>query len=383
MSFHCNLCGASGLEKIHALDTASITQQRTAHIQETALWFCTACGHTITEPLKNVEDYYSLQYNFLTGSEDEDHLLKVVGEEKIFRSDYQADILSQAVDLQPGMRILDFGCAKAATLKKLLQRLAIVPFVFDVSDMYQPFWNTFVPAQNQATHTIPEPWRGTMDVVCSFFCLEHVVDPVAILRTKFELLKEGGSCYFVVPNFHTNIADLLVLEHVNHFAPCSLRYALEKAGFSGIAIDGAAQPGWIMVKAVRKNSHSAPAFPPRVEVDAAAHISRATAHYWQQTTRKLKDFRADSGKPIAIYGAGFYGTYAAFHLNPAVTVACFVDQNSFLQGTTYLEKPVLAPAQLPEGITQLLVALNPAYAKATVAAMDMWKGRGLHYEFIF
>ena len=81
--------------------------------------------------------------------------------------------------------------------------------------------------------------------------LEHVPDPLPILRRVRELLGPGGWIAVKVPNapsqrlketlrgalqprYRPRIADNLV--HVNHFSAGSLRLALERAGFSRIVL---------------------------------------------------------------------------------------------------------------------------------------------------
>lgn len=382
MSFTCNVCASDTLAHLYTLDDSAVDSLRSTGAQETRIGFCTTCGHTITEPLKNVEEFYDKSYNILTGSEDEDQLLKIVDGIKIFRSDFQVDTLMKAVDFRPGMRVLDYGCAKAATLKKLLAKCAVTPFTFDVSDNYRPFWEGTIAPENQATHHLPASWNGTMDVVYSFFCLEHVAEPVAAMKAKFDLLKEGGTCYFVVPNFHTNVADVLVLDHINHFAECSLHYAMALAGFSHIHIDGTTQAGWWIVNAQRSGTATA-TLPSPTEITQASESAHRITRYWKTITDGIEQLSVAAGTHTAIYGAGFYGTYAALHLPKSVAIDCFIDANSFLQGTTHLGKAVLAPAQLPANVTKLLVALNPAHARKTMAAIDAWKSRDLSYEFIF
>ena len=81
--------------------------------------------------------------------------------------------------------------------------------------------------------------------------LEHIPEPVGLLRTLFALLEPGGVLVIKVPNgraqrwkewvkarilpaYRPTLADNLV--HVNHFGPRSLRCALEAAGFDDVEI---------------------------------------------------------------------------------------------------------------------------------------------------
>jgi SAM-dependent methyltransferase len=85
--------------------------------------------------------------------------------------------------------------------------------------------------------------------------LEHIPDPIAMLRKARDVLTPGGWLAVKVPcgpaqaakerirariyrGYHPRLADNLV--HVNHFSVRSFGFALERAGFSNIRIDIAA-----------------------------------------------------------------------------------------------------------------------------------------------
>ena len=85
--------------------------------------------------------------------------------------------------------------------------------------------------------------------------LEHIPDPVRMLRTAARLTEPGGWIAVKVPcgpsqlrkervraalrrDYRATIADNLV--HVNHFSPRALRLALERAGFTNVAVKPAA-----------------------------------------------------------------------------------------------------------------------------------------------
>jgi hypothetical protein len=83
-----------------------------------------------------------------------------------------------------------------------------------------------------------------------------------------------------------------------------------------------------------------------------------------------------------VYGAGFYGNFVAASLAHPASIACFVDQNPHLQGRQVMDRPVLAPADLPAGLRAVVVGLNPRAARPIIAAIDAWKGRDLDLFFL-
>ena len=93
------------------------------------------------------------------------------------------------------------------------------------------------------------------DVVVINHVLEHVPDPLSLLREARRILKDDGVVVVGVPNFGSIMAAVLRErwpslcpgEHLWHFAPSTLRRALGRAGFRVVhfeARDNHAASGW-------------------------------------------------------------------------------------------------------------------------------------------
>ncbi len=332
----------------------------------TEAFHCAVCQHVQTSPLPDLAAYYDTTYQILVGSEEEDQLYAVVGDRRVFRTEHQVETLLRLVEVPRDARVLDFGCAKAATLKALCERRSDVqPYVFDVSEMYRGFWEKFVPAENQATYQPRPEWLSRFDVVTSFFALEHVADPRAVLAQAASLLCPGGVFYGIVPNLFTNTADLVVADHVNHFTGPSLRQLCTAAGLALEKADDTAHTGaWVFV--ARKTP---PISRLAVEEPLAARVQELAA-YWRGFGERVRAFELEHpAVPAAIYGAGFYGTFITTQLERPEAVTCFLDQNPHRQKQTLLDKPILAPERLPPEVRVVYVGLNPAHARATIQAV--------------
>src|SRR5258706_4979627 len=153
----CLVCG-SGLELLYESPRAiSFTSAQLPVEASLRVASCRACGHVQTQPVPTIESYYDTAYNFHVASADEDDLYVSEHGRNIYRSEHQARVVEQRTDLSRPLRVLDFGCGKARTLRRLTQEhSAIIPHVFDVSATYAPFWDGFVAKERQASYQVPD-----------------------------------------------------------------------------------------------------------------------------------------------------------------------------------------------------------------------------------
>ena len=382
----CNVCGTRlGVPIYESAENGSITTMNKLIPGRTRVFFCEACGHLQTSELPNLAEYYAHEYEVNLGSEEDDQLYKLIDGRPVYRADHQAAVLQSKVAFFPGCRVLDYGCAKAPTLRKTVAaNMGIEPFLFDVTDKYIPFWKRFPKPPQWSIHQPDPAWHGTMDVVLSFYALEHVSDLDAAICNVKALLRKGGTFYFLVPNVYANVADFIVADHINHFSRSSLHGLLERHEFDSIEIDDTAHDAAFVVKARLASDPGAP----RSAVSSALDKSRAAvsdmARYWQSVAGRIRHFE-DSIRPagvVAIYGAGFYGNFIASVLRQFDQVRCFVDQNRFLQGNAINGRPILAPESLPDDVTHVFVGLNPRIAESTIGSLKCWNGRQLEFFFL-
>jgi SAM-dependent methyltransferase len=348
----------------------------------TRVYFDDASGHLQTAPLLNAANYYDTDYKILLNSAEEDQLYEVRDGQPFYRTAHQLEVLQQKVSLPHGARVLDYGCAKGAMMKLLCNaRPDVKPHLFDVSEMYRPFWQELSLPENQATYEVPLAWENRFDLVMSFFVFEHIEAPIDAWRQIGNLLKPGGMFYGVVPNTLTNTADFIVVDHPNHFSELSLRYALTRAGFFVEKIDAAAHRGALLVVA-RRVENSVPFVPVAGEVAALREQYEAIATTWRGLSERVQHFESENKGRAAIYGSGFYGTFLSTCLQNWENVACFLDQNPFQQGKVLRERPVLAPESLPADVRFIYVGLNPAIARETMMKSVLAQRHDLQYFFL-
>lgn len=338
------------------------------------VFLCERCSHLQTPALEDAARFYDVGYKILAQSQELDQVYEIGPGDLVYRSQHQAVTLQRQLTLAPGAAVLEYGAGKAATLRHLAgARPDLELYAFDVSRDYVRYWDTFLPAERQATYELPAAWDGKFDAVCAFFVLEHLESPRRELRTLRRLLKPSGVLYAVVPDVLANYGDFLVAEHVNHFNARSLRELARREQFGSITIDAKShQAALILMSRPNGGVDAGPSIPGEM-----VERAKALADFWRAYLQRLRAFEAAHGRqgPSAIYGAGFYGAYLLSCLWFPEQVACFVDRNTLLQGGSWHDRPVVAPEALAEDVRTVYAGVNPLRAKAILAGVPSWERR--------
>ena len=376
----CNVCQTKLNNLLYeAPSDQSLTSLCELRKEKVKVWLCSSCGHLNSEALLNTKDYYESEYRIMLNQDDEDYIYEVKDKQIIYRTAHEIDTLLAKLDVPKGSRILDYGCAKALIPRRLISiRSDLQVYLFDVSSMYVTYWQKFLSADRWAIHEIPKDWLGSFEVVTSFFALEHIPDPINTVRKVAALLNKDGVFYGIVPNTFDNIADFIVIDHVNHFTDCSLFALLRAAGFHNITIDATAHRGALVFTA-RKGSH----FSVSPSLENSLQASKQLADYWSRLGKSLITSESEyTGLPSAIYGSGFYGAYILSVLKKPENINYFLDANPFQQGKILFKRVVLNPSKLPEDIQLLYIGLDPNIARASVAEMDWLYNRNIKLIFL-
>jgi 2-polyprenyl-3-methyl-5-hydroxy-6-metoxy-1,4-benzoquinol methylase len=385
-AFKCNVCQSPLNLKIYdSGDSLSLTSLCTTHLGKTEVYACSCCTHAQSVAIQQIDEFYDKDYNILVNSEEEDQVYKATKGNVVYRTDHQVRTMLERLELKPGTRILDYGCAKSGTMRVLSTKLPDLDiFLFDVSERYRPFWKKFIPRENTATYSIPPNWNTSFDLVTSLFSLEHIDRPSVSLSDINHLLKDDGILYGIVPSFEANIADLIVVDHVNHFTRQSLSFALYQSGFEILEISDTAHKGAFVFRArkarIKDESASAPCDITSKSIDAACKIGA----FWQKAGTRIQDFERElpPNAVVALYGGGFYGTFIVSWLSHPERIQYIIDQNVFLHGRKIHGVPVIRPDELPRDVNTIFVGLNPNSAKQILQDINSFKDRDFLYFLI-
>lgn len=376
MNVTCKICRNDIATPGLNFSSPSITSVKGLVDSPLELFFCKACGHVQNEFAVNIEEYYADNYRISLESSDFDQLYEVVDGKDIYRTEYQARLIEKKVDIPENAKVLDFGAAKAHSLKQLCRlRGDIIPFVYDVGDSYQTLWDEFLPRDNQAVKTIPQNWDHSFDLITSHFVFEHLAEPLTVARELRKLLKPDGTLFISVPDALSNIGDYLTVDHLHHYSAKSLCYLLSDAGFQIESFDEVSFRGAFVVTATvhagNKDTESKAC--DIVSIERA--LDRLTLF-----NSKIIDLCKNSqsiSPDTAIFGAGFYGTYIYSKLRILNKISCFVDNNKHLAGGTFWDLPIYNQDNIPDTIDTVLIGVNPEKASEIVESISSFHSKRL------
>ncbi len=384
---NCNICEIKLTKNIYNSEsTKSLTSLCTLYDGPTQVFFCQECGHVQSVEIANIDEYYKSDYDILVESEEEDQIYEMINGQPLYRTEHQVSTLLKKIDLPSGTKILDYGCAKSSTMRELKNRNPKVEVhLFDVSERYISFWRKFLSEDHWETYVIPSAWDGMFDVVTSFFSLEHMAHPQDALRQIFRVTKMNGIFYGVIPNVFSNTADMVVVDHVNHFTAISLTHLLHNNGFEVIELDDVSHRGALVFKARKvKNLSIVEEVTKSNKLQDLFKKVNEVAKFWQDIGAKVKDFELSiqNNDQVAIYGAGFYGAFITSCLKHPEKISFIIDQSPFLQGRKVNGITVIPPNELPQEIKVVLVGFNPAHARRLINEISEFSNRQLTFFFL-
>jgi 2-polyprenyl-3-methyl-5-hydroxy-6-metoxy-1,4-benzoquinol methylase len=156
---------------------------------------------------------------------------------------FKSNLLPPLPPAQPGRHLLEIGCAHGERLH-YLRTLGWNVQGVEFSDMAASrAREKGLPCITSSIEDCSWP-EGSFDVIIMSMVLEHLSDPLSILRRVNRLLKPGGRLLLSVPNingiearlFGSYAYTLQVPTHLAHFTPKTLSRMLSEAGFDDLEV---------------------------------------------------------------------------------------------------------------------------------------------------
>ncbi|MFH1710670.1 MAG: class I SAM-dependent methyltransferase [bacterium] len=208
---------------------------------------CIKCGFIHANPIPTTEElneYYNKSFYQKTKP---DYLEKTKKELPYWQMMYQDKMATLNKHIKKkNKRILDIGCS-GGFFPKYFQDNGWKAVGIEPSPVAANY------AKKQSLEVIEKLFEevdlkkiGKFDAIHMAFVLEHVRDPITLLKRAYQLLNKGGIICVESPNDFNPLQNILktklhkkpywvcLLDHINYFTPISLTKLLKKVGFKVI-----------------------------------------------------------------------------------------------------------------------------------------------------
>ena len=238
---HCWICGS---EKLRLVKPANFSEHLTsnsfaitdsAYGVTAAIYQCASCEFLQCSDLAEVLPFYEklVDSSYEAGREQ--------------RSSQARKVLEVAQELQPSGRLLDIGAGSGMLVEQAIQ-MGYRAEGIEPSEWLQQL----AQRRNLPVHlgTFPHPAvPKQFDIITLIDVIEHVSDPLTLLRNIATSLSDNGIAMVVTPDVGSIAARILGwkwwhfrVAHIGYFNKRSLLSALNRAGMRPVII---CRPGWV------------------------------------------------------------------------------------------------------------------------------------------
>ena len=286
------------------------------------------------------------------------------------RSGVLLDGLISTLALPDEGAILDVGCGNGSLLQQFHLR--------------RPKWKLYGHEQSEQREEILhlpgvqgfysgklDSIERKFDLIIMTYVIEHLTDPVGVLKQLVKLLHEDGQIVIHTSSFEDNPFDLMVCDHCSHFTPETLEFLAAQAGLQVTAKTDPWLAKEIGITACKSTSQQ-----PLVQIENNMKSIVSALNWLEQLTRKAK--QAASRQEIGIFGTAVAGTWLAASLEETTF---FVDEDPSKQGRSHMGLPIIGPADVPQDAaiimgfnnelgTRIARRLNDCYPKMNFIIPD-------------
>jgi 2-polyprenyl-3-methyl-5-hydroxy-6-metoxy-1,4-benzoquinol methylase len=273
------------------------------------------------------------------------------------RSALLATRFAGMLSLGPTGHLLDVGCGNGAMLSAISELLpGWSLFGQDLDDRHLESLARIPRFADLHTRPLPE-LTDRFDVVTMSHSLEHMPAPRAVLAAVRALISPHGRLFVQVPDAQANPFDLVVADHLCHFAPLSLSRLVDASGLT-VELTSAE---WIAkeISLLARPRSGANGPQDTTETGTVSPVQLRERIAWLTAVLGEATQAASGAMCFALFGTSIAATWLFASLGARVDF--FVDEDPARVGGRHLGRPVLRPSEVPAG-TSVYLALVPAIA---------------------
>lgn len=255
---------------------------------------------------------------------------------------------------------MDIGCGNGATLHAMARvfpnhaRYGFDPTATNIGALESRL-ELQVTACSRELKDLPKSY----DLLTMIHVLEHIPQPLPILRSYVDMLTSNGYFLIVVPNFLENPFDITIADHCSHFCKDSLINLLSAAGLEIINLSTTNIPKEIMAICKRSNKELKASLI-KLDVLALENQRQLSAQIqWLYSIREQVTSILNKDCKFGVFGTSIAGNWMYGEWSNKISF--FVDEDPERLGTTYRGVPVLSISDLNDE-DAVYIALPPAIA---------------------
>lgn len=356
----CLLCNSEALLRVaQPTDLQGVTSDCKPWPRSGLIFVCGHCGHvqkrTDADWIRDAAEIYAHYdvYHLSGGSEQ----VVFEGSSPTARSARLLERLQQYVAIPERGHLLDVGCGNGALLRsfgRLCPQWVLAGA--EQNDRFRKEVERISGVENFYSGPLDEVGR-VFNLITLLHVLEHVPESVRLLEQLRRKLVPDGLLLIQAPNLLENPFDLVVADHCSHFVPETLAALAERVGFEAKAVATNWVPKEIsLVLRAAANRHSRSSM--RNSADELFAAAQNSVAWLERVVSHAREVA--SGSNFGLLGTAVAGTWLAGVLGAVVRF--FVDEDPLRAGKTHLGRPVLQPADAPNG-SCVYLALPPLLAR--------------------
>jgi SAM-dependent methyltransferase len=287
------------------------------------------------------------------------------------RHEKAVELIGELLPMAPTGRLVEIGSGKGQFIKRFHEvypRWQLVGLEPSVS--FESLTRSIPDAEtHRCGYEGYECVPASQDLIVALGVIEHVDNPLAMLRWAARALRPGGLCFIEAPNFENHPNDLFCADHLSKLTPLMLENLATRAGFAVEAMRTMGVPMYFALRATGTSGKAPPsAFAHNIE------IARRNERIARSILAGVSEARATAirhKESFGIFGLASAGLAAPFVLNfPPSDIAAFMDDNSETWGTEIYGRPVGGSELIRlNGIRHIALSLSPVYAPAVAARL--------------
>lgn len=325
--------------------------------QGVKVYVCKACGLAQkfhgAKAVHVVEQIYATYSPYQLAGGSEQKVFNARGNSLVPRSEMLVPSVLAEIGFKPRGRMLDFGCGNGAFLKVFGQHFPEWDLVgYDVSNVHQAEVES---VSSNATFCFDGLGNieGKFDFISLVHVLEHVDEPVALLKALAEKMEAGGAMLIQCPDYSANPFDLIIYDHVSHFTARSLVRLVREAGFSRVQAVGNVLGKELTVVATGyeggMGAGAASETSPQLQGQGASQFVDNGLLFLKGLSEWAT---SNKGERYGIFGTSIAGVWLYSELCGGASY--FVDEDPARIGKKLFGAPVLSPEDTPRGSVVLL-----------------------------